>query len=147
MLLTESCTTHIIDKDHERVGRWLERQRACRHTSASVCIGLERRGELVAGIQYDTYNGASMVASIAVTGRMTPEFLRYIFHYPYIECGIQVGLLYVASSNVQSQRFVEKLGFVRIAHIEDAHPDGSLLLYQLRKEDCRFLAGRFHYGR
>ncbi len=146
MLLAESCTTKIIDKDHERVGRWLEQQRACRHTSASVCIGLERRGELVAGIQYDNYNGASMVASIAVTGRLTPEFLHYIFEYPYLECGIQVGLLYVSSANVKSQRFVEKLGFVRIASIEDADPHGQLLLYQLRKEDCRFLTRRSRHG-
>jgi len=146
MLLAESCTTKIIDKDHARVGHWLEQQRACRYTDASVCIGLERNGELVAGIQYDQYNGASMVASIAVTGRLTPAFLHYIFEYPYIECGIQVGLLYVGSGNLKSQRFVEKLGFVRIASIEDAHPDGKLLLYQLRKEDCRFLARRSRYG-
>jgi len=87
MLLVESCTPIIIDKDHERVGQWLQTQGACQYNSAAVCIGLERNGELVAGVQYEQYTGVggSMLVSLAVTGRLTKAFMRYICEYAAYE--------------------------------------------------------------
>jgi hypothetical protein len=40
-------------------------------------------------------------------------------------------------------KFVEKLGFAEEARITDAAPDGDIILYTLKKADCRYVGERY----
>jgi hypothetical protein len=35
------------------------------------------------------------------------------------------------------------MGFSEEARIKDCHPDGDIILYTLKREDCRFLGERY----
>ena len=45
----------------------------------------------------------------------------------------------VPSGNKEAIRFNERLGFKLENELHDAHPDGSLLLMTMRREECRWL--------
>lgn len=139
-----SLTTRIVDTEHERVGKWMHEQGAASWREGATCIGCERNGQLVAGAMFDYCNGASIFAHIAVTGRFTREWLWFICYYPFVQLGCQVVIGLVPSTNLKARRFDEHFGFVLQAPIPQGDPDGDLLIYTLRKEDCRFLTRRTH---
>lgn len=129
----------LIFKDHQRVGLWIAERTHGEWREGGKCIGLEKDGNLVAGVLYDYWNGSSIYAHIAVDGPINRDFLREIFRYPFVQlqCNVILGL--VPSSNEKARQFDEHLGFKLLVDIPGGHPDGSLRIYFMRKEDCRFL--------
>ncbi len=134
-------TWNIINGDE--VGKWVAARIRGSFHPGSVAIGLERDGELVAGVLYEHWNGKSIVAHMAASGRLTPAYVAAIFDYAYNICGVQKVILPVASQNLKSGKFVRKLGFREEARIKDASPEGDIILYTLEKQDCRYLASRY----
>lgn len=97
---------------------------------------------LLAGVLFEDWNGANIVMHVAaLPGRhwLCREFLWYCFHYPFIELGVKRVTGIVPSTNLEARRFDEHLGFTLEATLKDAHPTGDLLIYVMRKEDCRWL--------
>lgn len=137
-MITASRTA-IIDQDSPRVGTWMHQQGSGFYRDGAACIGLERDGQLVAGAMFDYCNGASIFAHIAVTGQITREWLWFICYYPFVQLGCHVVIGLVPSSNEKARRFDEHFGFKLQTAIPGGDPDGSLLIYTLRKEECRFL--------
>lgn len=133
---------NIVSGAH--VGFWVAQRIGGVFTPAnSVAIGLEKDGTLIAGIMYEHWNGRSIVAHIAIEGRMTPAFVGAIFDYAYNVCGAEKAIVPVGSHNVKSQKLVEHMGFSEEGRLKDAQPDGDIILYTLKKSDCRFLGEKY----
>lgn len=146
--MSVACSTdYHITTDAHRVGSWMQDQGAIASRDRATCIGLERDGVLVAGTLYDYYNGASVVASIAIAGPITRRWLWAIFHYPFVHLGVNVILGLVAEGNAKSKHLTERLGFTLTSSIPHADPSGALQLYTLTKADCRFLKRNYYEGR
>lgn len=141
-----ASSTKILDQDHARVGAWMGTHGAGYYRDGTTCIGLEREGKIVAAAMYDGFNGSSIFAHIAITGKMTREWLWFICYYPFVQlkCEVVIGL--VSSANHAAQRFDEHFGFVKQCVIPGGDPQGDLIIYALRKADCRFLTKGKHYG-
>ena len=141
MALFFESVKRIIDNEHERVGLWIQEHGGGFFREGTKCIGLEKDGQLVAGVMYDFYNGASVYAHIAAVGKhwLDREYLWFLFYYAFEQLKVNVILGLVASNNLQARRFDEHLGFKLLVEIPDADPDGSTLLYTMRKQDCRWL--------
>lgn len=135
----------MITQDQTIVGPYVSRKVGLVWTPESMyAIGLvNSENEMIAGVIYERWKGVSFVVHIAVDGLMTPEYLKAIFHYPFIHSGAKKLIAPVASSNEKSIKFVEHLGFRKEAQLLDAHPGGSILLYTMKKEECKFL-GEWH---
>jgi RimJ/RimL family protein N-acetyltransferase len=133
-----------ITNDKLLVGPWVARKTFGHFTpDTSEAIGLERGGELVAGVLYENWNGVSMVVHVAVEGLMTPSYLHAIHHYPFIHAGASKVIAPVGEDNAESVRFVTKLGFQLEGRIPDAHPDGAILLYTLTRDRAKYLGERY----
>ena len=132
----------MIVSNKDRVAPWVAKKLFARF-NADEAIGLERHGEMVAGVVYENWNGASFVCHIVVEGLLTPAYLAAIFHYPFVHCGAEKIICPVAESNEDSIRFCKKLGFREEARLLDAHPDGSLLLLTIKPEACRFIGEKY----
>lgn len=107
-------------------------------------LGLEdESGELIAGVLYEGYNEHNVWMHVAAEpgGRwMTKEFLRYCFHYPFVELGCSRVSGYVEASNLAARRFDEHLGFRVEAVLKGAASDGGdVILYVMRREECRYV--------
>jgi len=131
----------LLTADHAYVGIWIEEHGGGPYRIGAKCIGLERNGEIVAATSYDNFNGASIMASIAIVGPVTKSWLRSIFAYPFVQLEAKVILGAVAATNYKSLRLVDHMGFMPVADIPDADPCGLLCLYAMHREECRYLKG------
>ena len=106
-------------------------------------LGLERDGELIAGVLYEGFNGRNVWMHVAANpgGKwMTRSYLRYCFEYPFDEMMVDRISGYVSANNTDAVRLDEHLGFKREAVLQGAAPDGGdVIIYVMRREDCRFL--------
>ena len=133
----------MICTDHE-IGYWVaKRVNGGYFKERSQSIGLKKDGKIVAGVIYQDYNNRSIVCHIAIDGRMTKDFLWVIFDYPFKVCEVEKIIVPVASENKKSNKIVTNMGFTEEARIKDCHPDGDIILYTLKREDCRFLGERY----
>jgi RimJ/RimL family protein N-acetyltransferase len=108
-----------------------------------VGMGLERDGDLVAGIIYEGFNGPNIwmhVAGSADKRWLTRSFLRAGFAYPFVQCGVARVSGYVEARNTAARRFDEHLGFTEEARLQGAAADGGdVIIYVMRKENCRYV--------
>lgn len=144
-MLTGSATSayQIIDHDPARVGAWMQTQGAGYWREGSTCIGLEREGELVAGTMYDGFNGASILAHIAIRGPITRRWLWCIFAYPFLQLACRTIIGLIAQENEKSQALARHLGFRLHTRLPECDPSGDLQVYLMRREECRFLRKPF----
>lgn len=104
-------------------------------------LGWVRDDEIIAGVLYESYTGASIAASIAVApGAVFPkELLWMMFDYPFEQLKVKKVLTYSRDSNHKVQVMLDKLGFVREAVIPDVYDDGALVIATMTKEQCKWL--------
>lgn len=110
---------------------------------AQTAIGLYKDKDPQAAVIYENWNGRSLVAHMAITGRITRQYLFVIFDYAFRQMSAAKVILPVQSTNSKSIKFVTNLGFREEARIKDAAPDGDVLLFTLAKQDCRFLGEKY----
>lgn len=112
-----------------------------------VGIGWEKDGRLVAGVAYANWNGVNVECHIASDRSkrwLTKRFLWTIFDYPFNQLGADRITVCVGQGNRDSTRFVEHLGFILEARLKAAHPTGDLLIFCMKRQDCRFIQKRIH---
>ena len=106
-------------------------------------IGLRRRGELIAGVVFEGFNGQNiwMHVGAASGGRwLTRTYLRACFGYAFGVCGVQRVSGYVEANNAASSRFCVHLGFREEARLKGAAKDGGdILLYVMWRKDCPYV--------
>jgi RimJ/RimL family protein N-acetyltransferase len=129
--------------DAERIGPWVcERAGGQWLPGRGTAIGLERDGELVAGVLYEDYNGANVVMHVASDGTgqwLTAEYLRTCFEYPFGQLGCKHVTGIVPSNNDKALTFDRRLGFEVEAVLAGAHPDGDLIVLHMKREKCRWI--------
>ena len=142
--------TARVVMDNPRVGPWVcARAGGTFSPTTSQCIGLERDGELVAGVLFEGYNGSSIRMHVASDGSrqwMTREFLAVCFGYPFLQLKVKKILGLVDSMNENALAFDRALGFKAEHEIEDAGKTGSLVILSMSRKDCRWLKLGARYG-
>jgi len=129
---------HIVQGD--AIGHWVaERVQGKYFAAGSQAIGLERNGEIIAGVIYENWNKTSIVCHIAIEKQITKKYLKAIFHYPFEFCKVKKIIVPVCSTHAKSLKLVIKMGFVEEARVKDATPDGDIIFLTLAREKCRFL--------
>jgi RimJ/RimL family protein N-acetyltransferase len=140
----------MIARDTNRVAEWtLARLGAVWVPGTGQAIGLEREGQLVAGVVFEGWNGASVRMHVAAepgSQWLNREYLHLCFWYVFEQLGCHTAIALVAESNSASRRFTTHLGFRLKATLEDCHPDGALLIYTMTKAQCKWLSLRIPDG-
>ena len=116
----------------------LETEGWANHTA----VGLERHGEIIAGVVYENYTGPNIFAHIAgIPGRrwMTRNFLYAIFHYPFVRLGVERITAPVEAANEDALKLNRHFGFQNEAVLRGAMPSGDLILMVMWKQNCRFI--------
>ena len=106
-------------------------------------IGLERNGELIAGVLFEGNNGRNVwMHAAANKGRVwaTRMFVATCFGYAFTQCGVSRVSAYIEDHNVPSKRFVEHLGFQKEAVLPGAASDGGdILIYRMLRSECKYV--------
>ena len=108
---------------------------------SGTSIGLEKDGELVAGVVYTDFNGKSITASIHGKGVnwLNREFLWFIFFYPFKQLEVGRITVTIETFNKKSHNLAQKLGFTHEATLQKAGRFGDLHVYRMFREDCKWL--------
>jgi len=106
-------------------------------------IGLANGGELVAGVWYENWNPQSITTHIAIDGAVSRRYLHVIFHYPFVQLGVQKIIAPVLADNSESIRLVTKMGFTEEARLKNVHPTGDMVFFVMNKQDCKYLGARY----
>lgn len=104
-------------------------------------IGWETEGKLTAGASYRDWNGVSIEGQIAADKPLTRGFILAIFDYPFRQLGARKIIATTSADHIRSNRLLQRLGFVEEARLRDAAPGGDLLIYSMRRQDCRLVGG------
>jgi L-amino acid N-acyltransferase YncA len=132
----------ILYGDSPVVKQWMaERFGQVAPQQAHSTIVLVRDGAIRGAVWLENYNGASALVHVVGDGRrwLTRAFAQAVFHYTFNVLGCKKLLGIVREANRDAQRFDEHLGFRRECVIADADPEGALIIYSLKREDCKFL--------
>lgn len=105
-----------------------------------VCI--DDNGAPLAGVIYDGYNGAIVMAHIWVDAERRPSrnWMSAIFDYPFNRLRVGKIVGQVNANNVEARKLDEHFGFVLEAEVAEFYDDGaSLLVYTMKRDQCRVL--------
>ena len=72
----------------DSVGAWVAQQTTGSYHYNATAIGLEREGQVVAGVIYESFMDTTITCHIAVAGRMTKTFIAALFNYQFIGCNV-----------------------------------------------------------
>lgn len=135
---------HVVWDEPTRVMAFVARILEIPPSRDGAAIGLkDAYGNLIAGVLFDNYNGASIQMHVAAEPGarwMTREYLHCCFAYPFRQLAVRKIVGLVSCTNLPARRFDEHLGFHLEATLTDAHPDGDLLVYTMTKQQCRWLS-------
>lgn len=137
----------LITDDRERVGKWVA-ERVGRKTPwvTEGAIGLEKDGELIAGIVIDGH-APDARGSMHCAGEgkywLTREFLHACFDYVFNFLNLKVLINPVSASNEASLKFTKHIGFEVIGRFDKAW-DGKedLVLFSMSRDQCRWIGVR-----
>jgi RimJ/RimL family protein N-acetyltransferase len=134
---------HQIVSNPARVFAFVRRHVPVTMSAGMKGLGLERDGELVAGVLYEGYNRHNIWMHVAAEpGKkwMTRDYLRYCFYYPFVELGVARVSGYVEASNDAAVRFDTHLGFKPEAVLRGAASDGGdVIIFAMWREECRYV--------
>lgn len=104
-------------------------------------LGMVKNGEIVAGVVYNEFNGVNINAHIAIKDKtvLTKKFLWMIFDYPFNQCKVKRISGFIEDENKAAIEFDKKLGFEYETRLKDAYINGDILVYVMRKEQCKWL--------
>lgn len=138
----------IVWDQPERVMRFVAERIGEKEMVDYAAIGLERDGELIAGVLFEQHNGPNVMMHVASDGSrrwMTPAYMAACFKYPFLCLQVNRITGLVRADNSDAQRFDEALGFVREGVLREGAADGTdLYLYGMLRRDCRYLDGKYH---
>lgn len=111
-----------------------------------VAIGLEKDGELVAGVAFENCGLADINMHVASEGKnwLTRDYLVRCFYYPFVELGLRRVTGLIPKKNERSLRFATGLGFRIEGVARHALPDDDVVITGMLKEECRFIPGYRH---
>lgn len=121
--------------------------RAIEDFQGAIFVRPKVRGELMqmkhvaVAYAWHSFIGRTCVINIVVQDKecLTKAVIREAFRYPFNTAGCNAVLALVDSVNVESMSLCERTGFKLKTTIKDGGLEGDLLVYEMCKDDCRWL--------
>lgn len=140
----------LVINENERVAAWVANLVGCDSSmwASTVSIGLEKDGELVAGIVFESYTGTNCNIHAAGVGSywLNRTLLFTAFDFAFNKLGVKRLTALVPSDNQKAIDFDANLGFEVESVMKDGIPNGDVIVMVMYKDTCRFLRGE-HDGR
>jgi hypothetical protein len=98
-------------------------------------------------VGFDGYNGASVIVHMAgdhpqwIDKRLIYATFDYIFNT--LQCNQLLAM--VPSGNDRALEINKRFGLEVVVELEGAHPDGSLFVLRMKRENCKWLVPRLKH--
>ena len=133
---------HILFDQKDRVGDWVADkvdQRAA--WGDFYAMGIERDGEIIAGVVINNYNGANATCHIAIEkhSKLLVELFFHVCNYAFNHCKLKRLTGMVPTSEPEIIAFDKHLGFEEEFVMKDGAPGADMQVLVLWPDKCRWL--------
>jgi hypothetical protein len=136
--------SYQITFDLPKCQKWVAENYDVVGTDLTMCIGLEKDGNMVCVTGYNHFNGKSCHGHYYHKGGyVPPSYIWYVHYYPFVQNSLDILIGIVSSANKAIIKLMLRLGYIFNGLIKGACPEGDLMIYTLNKKDCRFLGGSY----
>lgn len=125
-----------------RTAKFVCEKNGLREDGINHSIGVERDGEIIAGIVYCEFNGTNVCLHVASKKNVvwvSRALLKMVFGFAFDGLKVKRITGFVPETNERARNFDERCGFKLDARLEHIFPDGALCVYRMFREDCRWL--------
>lgn len=137
--------------DAKLVGEWVVEKAGGTYTGINTAIGILKDNKLIAGVMYEGFTGKEgseggtvfIHSRIDEPSKVTRQFYFMIFDYPFNQLKIKVLRGIVDKNNLCAIRLNEHINFKRECELRDYFLNSDAIVYAMRKDDCRFLRGKY----
>lgn len=141
--------TSLVLGRNEEVAAWVDLRLGQKPSGGQrVAIGVERDGQIIAGVVYNGFRGDGLTArtcTMAVAADdprwCTRGNLRAFFAYPFVSLGCRRVNAIVARKNRRARKLVEGLGFRQEGKIRQLFPDDDGMMYGMLADECKWVNG------
>jgi RimJ/RimL family protein N-acetyltransferase len=113
-----------------------------------VISRMSEDGRFLGGVIFTGFTGSMVMLHVAGIGNWaSPELVWLMFDYPFMQLKVKKVVCTAGSDNKHSIDIIERVGFKLEHKIADGIPGGTLNLYSMLREDCRWLKLRSRYMR
>jgi hypothetical protein len=136
----------ITTRHPEFLAKWLCDRIGLVPSSNLKCLGSVTSDDTILKgvVGFDGYNGASVMLHMAGEHPhwLDRDVLFATFYFAFNELGCNQALAMVPSGNERALNINKRLGFEVVCELPGAHPDGSLFVLRMLRDNCRWLAPR-----
>jgi L-amino acid N-acyltransferase YncA len=132
----------IVIGCHDHEFQWLIDRAGCDITPGFKAIkACDATGRIHGMVGYGTWTANSVFMHIALENpACLRELLKWMFRYPFEQCGRGVAFAPIRAANARSRKLTEKVGFRDAYHLRDAIAIGEdMIIYEMRRENCRWI--------
>ena len=131
----------VTTKNQEELRNWLSEVGQFKYPAETMCIGSVKNDELVGVTGFNAFmpNSCQIHVASKDVQFLTREYLNCVFDYPFNKLGVKVIIAPICKDNVKSLNLCRKLGFVKVADIPYAHPNGDLIIMAMERNQCKWL--------
>lgn len=104
---------------------------------------------LMGGFLFERYTGVGGSMHVHFAGRrgwISRRVLKICAIYAYHQAEVAVLIGLVRSTDVETQKIDERIGFRRVGVIPNYFPDSDMIVYQMTREECRWLPKNMEKG-
>lgn len=131
----------VTTENQKELRNWLSKVGNFEYPQETMCIGVEKDGELVGVIGFNNFMPNSCEIHVASTNVyfLNKWYLNCVFDYPFNKLKVKVILAPIYKGNVKSLNLCRKLGFEQVADIPYGHPEGDLIVVAMKRNQCKWL--------
>ena len=131
----------IVFGDHAHAVRIAREAGAIYNPLADQVMARVEDGELMGGVLYQAYTGASIGIHMAGFNPFwaNRDIIWAAFHYPFRQLKCERMFGQVPETNAAALEINLKLGFKEVARIPGVYEDGAAVILCMEKSDCRWL--------
>lgn len=133
---------HLILHDKARVAAWVAQKVGQGADWGSYyAMGVERDGQMVAGVVINNFNGANATCHIAIErfSKATISLLRAVCDYAFNQCKLKRLTGMVPSNEPHIIAFDKHLGFEEEFVMKDGAPGADMHVLVMWPDTCRWL--------
>ena len=102
----------------------------------NVIANTDEVGDILGVVGYDRWTKYTVEIHAAGHGKWLSDDLRHLmFHYPFIEVGVNAVYAHMCSNNIKAVKRAEKLGLVEQCRLKSGSDDGDLIISVIYKDD------------
>ncbi len=136
-----STEPFLVFRRDEAVAQWAGKRAGVSFSPPYRAIGVGMESELIGAAVYNNFNAGNVDLSVVTSDPRAGQrrFIKAMFHYPFMVCGARRVSAKTRAGNLQAQKGLERLGFVKEGVLRQWFDGEDAFIYGMCRHECKWL--------